>query len=150
MPEYCWVVSQKPSTGADEWRVIEEEKNICESLLQEAFENRKTEFLKDMIQKYFSSQEQNDGIEVVESVWQNGVIIDIRDEQEVKRFPLVVWKGVEVLCIPFFEVKHKFGELDASKNYFLYCGKWMMSRLYALYLKERGYENIGIFQRKRW
>jgi thiamine biosynthesis protein ThiI len=40
----------------------------------------------------------------------------------------------------------KFGDLDQSKNYLLYCDRGIMSRLQALYLNEQGFENVKVYR----
>ena len=35
----------------------------------------------------------------------------------------IILENVEVLSIPFFEINHKFKDLDQSKTYLLYCDK---------------------------
>jgi tRNA uracil 4-sulfurtransferase len=151
MPEYCGVISDKPSTWAKLEKVLEEEVNIKDDILVRAFEHRKTEFVSSIIDKYFHSSWDNleKELEVVSEVWGNDVIVDIREDREKKKFPLNVDTKVDIVDIPFFEINHRFKDLDQSKNYLFYCGKWVLSNLYWLYLKEKLFNDIKVFREKR-
>ena len=46
------MISDKPATGAKLEDILEEEKNISEDILINAFENRKTEYVNEMMEKY--------------------------------------------------------------------------------------------------
>ena len=72
-------------------------------------------------------------VETVTGFGANDAILDIRsiDEQEDK--PLKV-EGVEVVSLPFYKLSTKFGDLDQSKTWLLWCERGVMSRLQALYL----------------
>ena len=143
MPEYCWVISDKPATWATEEQILEEEKNILEEVLNRAFENRKIIKLKEIFEEDFKN---NWEIEKVFLAWENDIIIDIREENDKKKNPLKV-ENVEILEIPFFEINSKFKDLDQTKNYLFYCDKWVLSELHWLYLKELWFENIKIFRK---
>ncbi|STJ17121.1 thiamine biosynthesis protein ThiI [Escherichia coli] len=76
-------------------------------------------------------------VETVNGFGPNDVILDIRsiDEQEDK--PLKV-EGIDVVSLPFYKLSTKFGDLDQSKTWLLWCERGVMSRLQALYLREQG------------
>ncbi|SQC23162.1 thiamine biosynthesis protein thiI [Klebsiella pneumoniae] len=59
-------------------------------------------------------------VETVTGLGANDAILDIRsiDEQEDK--PLKV-EGVEVVSLPFYKLSTKFGDLDQSKTWLLWC-----------------------------
>jgi tRNA uracil 4-sulfurtransferase len=147
MPEYCWVISDKPATWAKLEDILLEEENISEDILINAIEWRKTEFVKEMMEQYKWSE--NIEMEVVFLPWDNEIVIDIREENEVKKKPLIL-EHVEILTIPFFEINHKFKDLDTTKTYLFYCEKWVLSNLHGLYLKEKGYNNIKVFRKIEW
>jgi thiamine biosynthesis protein ThiI len=140
MPEYCGVISDKPATWASLEDIIEEEKNIEDSVLIDAYMNRKMELVKDMLEENF---ERKSEIETVYEIWENEVLIDIREESPHSVSP----KGREaVLEIPFFKINSEFPKLDQTKTYLLYCDKWVLSELHWLYLKENWFENIKIYR----
>lgn len=73
------------------------------------------------------------------------VVLDIRSAEEEDEKPLEL-DGVEVTHIPFFKLATKFGDLDQSKEYLLYCERGVMSRLQALLLIENGYKNVKVYR----
>ncbi len=143
MPEYCWVISDKPATWAKLEDIENEEKNIESKVLENAVENMKIEFVKDMMNIY--DEKSDISIKQVSEVWEKDIIIDIREEQFIEKSPLdnKLWT---ILKIPFFEINNRFKDLDKSKTYLFYCDKWILSNLHSLYLKEKWYNNIKIFR----
>lgn|GEM_PF-1930418 len=144
MPEYCGVISDKPATGARLEVVLEEEQQIAPEVLERAFSSLKVQFVKDIIGEYTSASESE--LDLVLDLSGGDIIIDIREEREKKKFPLIV--DVDIVDIPFFEINHRFKDLDQSKQYLFYCEKGVLSRLYGLYLREKGFNNIKIFRKK--
>ncbi|HAF51200.1 MAG TPA: tRNA 4-thiouridine(8) synthase ThiI, partial [Leclercia adecarboxylata] len=53
---------------------------------------------------------------------------------------------VEVASLPFYKLSTKFGDLDKSKTYLLWCERGVMSRLQALYLREQGFTNVKVYR----
>ena len=143
MPEYCGVISDKPATWAKLEEILAEEENILEEVLIRAVEWRKTEFVKKMMDEYKDKDATE--IDVVFLPWDNEIVVDLREEADVKNKPLKL-ENIEVLEIPFFEINHKFKDLDTSKIYLFYCDKWVLSNLHGLYLKEKEFNNIKIFR----
>jgi len=143
MPEYCAVVSDNPSTKAKEIDIIKEEEKIDLSLLNDAFEKRKTENIKDVLKDDLEELEK--WLEIAFLPAENEVIIDIRESDLIKKSPLIIEK-TEKLEIPFFEINNYFLKLDQSKTYLFYCDKWVLSKLHALYLKEKWFNNIKVFR----
>lgn len=82
--------------------------------------------------------------ELADSNQNNTVILDIRSPEEEEDNPLMI-EDIEVNHIPFFKLLAKFGALDQKKTYLLYCGQGVMSRLHALFLREKGYDNVGVY-----
>jgi thiamine biosynthesis protein ThiI len=143
MPEYCWVISDKPATWAKLEDILAEEENILEEVLIRAVEWRKTEFVRNMMEEYKNKDATE--IEVAFLPWNEEVVIDIREEADIKKNKLIL-ENVEILEIPFFEINYKFKGLDQTKDYLLYCDKWVLSNLHGLYLKENWFDNIKIFR----
>jgi thiamine biosynthesis protein ThiI len=147
MPEYCWVISDKPATWAKLEDIVAEEEKILEEVLIRAVEWRKTEFVRNMMDEYKNKDATE--IDVVFLPWNEEVVIDIREEADIKKDKLVL-ENVDILEIPFFEINHKFKELDQNKDYLLYCDKGVLSNLHGLYLKENWFNNIKIFRPLKW
>lgn len=141
MPEYCWVISDKPSTAAKLEDVLKEEENLSPDLIDNAFNNRKIED----IRRLFDSVNSETEVEIVNEALQNEVIIDIREEEKIKKDPLDYISGNKIE-IPFYDINREFSNLDQSKIYLLFCDKWVLSNLHALYLKDKWYNNVKVLR----
>ncbi len=141
MPEYCWVVSDKPATWARLDKVILEEQKFSLTLLDKAIENKKVEDVSNMLKDINDSWT----IDISYVPWENEVVIDIREVDKIEKEPLLL-DNIEILKIPFFEINHKFAKLDNTKVYLLYCDKWVLSNLHWLYLKEKWFDNVKVYR----
>ncbi|VFT28921.1 tRNA s(4)U8 sulfurtransferase [Pseudomonas aeruginosa] len=56
------------------------------------------------------------------------------------------WEGVEVQALPFYAINSRFKELDANRQYLLYCDKGVMSRLHAHHLLNEGHTNVRVYR----
>ncbi len=142
MPEYCGVISDRPSVWAKVSQVSQEEENFDFSLLDEAIENRSTNRVDDILQHV---QDESDEIEYKNFPTDNDVIIDLRDPDSIKKSKLKV-DGRHVLEIPFYDINNEFSKLDQSKKYLLSCEKWVLSKLHGLYLLEKWFSNVAVFK----
>ncbi|RXJ73105.1 tRNA 4-thiouridine(8) synthase ThiI [Veronia nyctiphanis] len=142
MPEYCGVISRKPTVKAVQEKLdIEEAKFNFDILDQVVYDARITD-IREIATK---SQEQAPEVELVDEIAADHVVLDIRSPEEEDDKPLEI-NGVEITHIPFFKLATKFGDLDQSKVYLLYCDRGIMSRLQALYLRENGFENVKVYR----
>jgi thiamine biosynthesis protein ThiI len=142
MPEYCGIISDKPATWAKLTKVLKEEERFEEALLSQAIENKKVEKVWDIINQV---QTDSDEIEYKNFPTDNDIIIDIREPDTVKKSPFTV-EGREVIQMPFYDVNNEFKNLDQTKDYILYCDKWVMSKLYGLYLLEKWFKNVAVYR----
>lgn len=140
MPEYCGMISVNPTTEARLDKVVKEFEKIDISIINEAFQTRITTDMRDI----FSEETNDSEIEKVREI-SDEILIDIREEDKRLKNPLKLEK-VEILNIPFYDINSRFTKLDQKKNYLFYCDKWVLSELHALYLKEKGFNNIKIFR----
>ncbi|MDC8853171.1 tRNA uracil 4-sulfurtransferase ThiI [Shewanella algae] len=142
MPEYCGVISQKPTVKAVLSKVEAEETKFSEDLLDRIIADAVVmdirEIATDMDTKVTET-------ETVASVGQGEVVLDIRAPEEEESKPLQL-EGVEIVHIPFFKLASAFAELDSSKTYLLYCDRGVMSKLQALYLQEQGHGNVKVYR----
>jgi len=143
MPEYCWVISDKPATGAKLEDILEEEKNILDDVLIKAFEERKTEFVSEMMEKYKIKEEID--LEIAFLPWKGEVVVDLREDLEKNIMPLKL-ENTKIIEIPFFDINSQFKLLDQSKTYLFYCEKGILSKLHGLYLKEKWFNNIKMLK----
>ncbi len=145
MPEYCGVISKKPDVHAKLSAVVEEEKKFNFSILNKAVENAVCTDIKDIGKQ---TDEIVKEVETVTAISDGDVIIDIRSQEEIEDSP-ISFENITILQIPFYKLSTAFGDLDQSKRYLLFCNNGVMSRIHALYLRYKGYENVMIFNRNR-
>jgi tRNA uracil 4-sulfurtransferase len=141
MPEYCGVISKKPTTRAKEERVASEEENFDFSVLDNAIANKRVQ----TIDEVMDDDEPLADVEIFSSPQVNAVILDIRHPDEVDVRPLRL-SGVQVQEIPFFALQNHFEELSSDTRYLLYCDKGVMSRLHAELLVDQGFENVAVYR----
>lgn len=142
MPEYCWVISDKPATWAKLFQVLAEEEKFNTDLLDKAFDNQVSIYTKEILNE---ANLNDTSLNFVSFPNSSDIIIDIREELNFSETPLTL-KTNQIINIPFFDINFEFGKLDNNKTYLLYCDKWILSKLHYLYLKEKWFENIWILK----
>jgi len=142
IPEYCGVISVKPTTHAKRDRVLEAESGLDMSLLEKAIEDAEIQMI-DRVVEVVDHRDVEPPIH--KTVPAQAVVIDIRhpDEQAIKPLNL---PDAEVRSIPFFQLGSQFTTLDPSRTYLLYCDKGMMSRLHASHLQDAGHTNVAVYR----
>lgn len=142
MPEYCGVISVKPTTRAKLDKIVHQESKFDFSVLDEAVNSAVIkpiqEVMKDVEQQYQGE------VPVVRMPVSDEVIVDIRHPDEAEKKPLRV-SGHPVVVMPFFTLDGRWGELETDKIHLLYCGKGVMSRIHASHLLAKGYQNVGVY-----
>ncbi|MDN4502617.1 tRNA uracil 4-sulfurtransferase ThiI [Alteromonadaceae bacterium BrNp21-10] len=142
MPEYCGVISKKPTVKAILGRIQAEEANFDLTLIDTAVANA------DVLDIRRIGQETGEEIKEVETVSEltdGSIVLDIRSNEEHEAAPLII-DNIEVQHLPFFKLATQFGDLDQSKQYFLYCDRGVMSKLQALLLHEEGNQNVFVYR----
>ncbi|PMM41923.1 tRNA uracil 4-sulfurtransferase ThiI [Vibrio splendidus] len=142
MPEYCGVISKKPTIKAKKGKLEAEEAKFNFEVLDQVIENARVMDIRDIEKE---SQEQAPEVEQVQAVAEHAIVLDIRSPDEEDESPLEI-EGVEIKHIPFFKLSTQFGDLDQAKEYLLYCDRGVMSRLQALYLQEQGFHNVKVYR----
>ncbi|WP_394388386.1 tRNA uracil 4-sulfurtransferase ThiI [Shewanella woodyi] len=142
IPEYCGVISQRPTVKAVLSKIEAEELKFSEDLIDRVVEAAEVIDIREIAT---SMDTKITSTETVGDINSGEVIIDVRAPEEEEQSPLEV-EGVEVKAIPFFRLATKFADLDKSKTYLLYCDRGVMSKLQALYLQEQGYENVKVYR----
>lgn len=142
LPEYCGIISKKPTVKAVKAKIDAEELKFDFTLLERVVKEASNIDIRDIAEQ---AEQEVVAIETVTSFADNEVILDIRsiDEQEAR--PLMI-EGAEVFALPFYKLSSQFAKLDQSKIWLLYCDRGVMSRLQALYLHEQGYTNIKVYR----
>jgi len=142
MPEYCGVISKKPTIKAEKFKLEKEETKFDFSILEQVVYDAR---VMDIRAIETESQEQAPEVEMVSELGTDVVVLDIRSSEEEDANPLEI-EGVEVKHLPFFKIATQFGDLDQSKEYLLYCDRGVMSRLQALLLIDNGYKNVKVYR----
>ncbi|MGR6833439.1 tRNA uracil 4-sulfurtransferase ThiI [Aliivibrio wodanis] len=142
MPEYCGVISKKPTIKAEKFKLEKEEAKFDFSILEQVVYDAR---VMDIRAIETESQEQAPEVEMVSELGSEVVVLDIRSSEEEEANPLEI-EGVEVKHLPFFKIATQFGDLDQSKEYLLYCDRGVMSRLQALLLIDNGYKNVKVYR----
>ncbi|MBK1886451.1 MULTISPECIES: tRNA uracil 4-sulfurtransferase ThiI [Marinobacter] len=140
MPEYCGVISQKPTTRARLYRVEADEAEMDPQVLVQAIEAREETLVSDLLDTTTTPED----VELVKTPAVSDVVIDVRHPSEGEQSPLML-TGNEILKIPFYELNRKVPELPANRQYLLYCDRGAMSRMHAVHLKAEGHENIKVY-----
>ena len=144
MPEYCGVISDRPTVKADINFVESEESKIDMSLIDELAEASKWMDIRDIPE---DTKEMIGGdVEITDYAASNEVVVDIRAQDEIDAKPLVTDKPH--LTIPFFKISSVFKDLDQTKTYLLYCDKGVMSKMQAMYLKDQGFQNVKVYRQR--
>ncbi|MGF1747554.1 MULTISPECIES: tRNA uracil 4-sulfurtransferase ThiI [Vibrio] len=142
MPEYCGVISKKPTVKAVKAKLEAEEEKFDFSILEQVVSDARVMDIRDIEKE---SQQQAPEVEQVQAVEEHAIVLDIRSADEEEESPLEI-EGVEVKHLPFFKLGTQFGDLDQTKTYLLYCDRGVMSRLQALYLQEQGFANVKVYR----
>ncbi|OCG38240.1 MULTISPECIES: tRNA uracil 4-sulfurtransferase ThiI [unclassified Gilliamella] len=141
MPEFCGVISKKPTVKAVKEKIEAEEMNFDFTILDKAVAEAENIDIREIAKQ---TDTKIAHVETVTTLSTDHVVIDIRSSEDQEDNPLIL-SDIEVKHIPFYKLATQFGNLDQSKQYLLYCDRGVMSKLQALYLIDQGYNNVKIF-----
>jgi len=141
IPEYCGVISIKPSASVDMCALREEEAKFNFDIIGEAVGRA----VQRPIDKVISDYDSPPAVEKLVLLPARSVVIDIRHPQERGLKPLVAAEH-EILEIPFYKLNKAFETLAPDQRYFLYCEKGVMSQLHAVHLKDIGFANVDVYR----
>ena len=141
MPEYCGVISVKPTTRAKPEKIEREETRFDFSVLDQAISDARIEKIKNVLANSRGVTE----IELVQIPATQDLIVDIRHPQEEELAPLHLTNN-EIVKIPFYELNAKLDTLPKDRNILLYCKKGTMSQLHAENLIQEGFELAKVFK----
>ena len=142
MPEYCGVISKKPTVKAVLEKIEAEEAKIDLSVIDRVV---KASNVKDIRSIAKETEEEVREVESTAALPAGAVVLDIRAPEEEESAPLEL-DTAEVEHLPFYKLATKFGDMDQSKEYFLYCDRGVMSKLQALLLHEHGFANVKVYR----
>ncbi|SDT92812.1 tRNA uracil 4-sulfurtransferase ThiI [Geopseudomonas guangdongensis] len=141
MPEYCGVISVNPTTRAKRYRIEHEEAQFDMAILDRALERAR----KVTIDKVIDELGKDLPIEEVREALPGQIVLDIRHPDAAEDQPLDL-PGIEVQTLPFYAINNHFKELDANRQYLLYCDRGVMSRLHAHHLLSEGHANVRVYR----
>ncbi|MFC3680042.1 tRNA uracil 4-sulfurtransferase ThiI [Bacterioplanoides pacificum] len=141
MPEYCGVISVRPTTVGDLKKVEATEADFNFEVLEQALANARYERIDDVLSAAGSGLED---VELIATPSIDDVIIDIRHPGEAADAPLQLTNN-EVLTIPFYELDNRVADLADDRRYLLYCQKGTMSRIHAHHLNEQKRGQFAVF-----
>lgn len=141
MPEYCAVISDRPTVRAQLKRVEENEKNFDFEVLEQALKNTVVSAIDTLVQGH----NEQPMLPPKHQLVTNDVVIDVRAVSEQQKKPLNI-PGVDILTVPFFKINQQFENFDQTRHYLLYCEKGVMSQLHALHIQDQGFENVGVYR----
>jgi len=141
MPEYCGVISAKPTTRARFEKVAAEEERFDFAVLDQAIENTKIERIQDVLKSKTGIAD----VELVSTPSTDAMIVDIRHPQEEEAAPLHLTNN-EIRKIPFFLLNRELDSLPKDRDILLYCAKGTMSQIHAQELMANGMTNIKVFK----
>ncbi|OUR62531.1 tRNA 4-thiouridine(8) synthase ThiI [Colwellia sp. 39_35_sub15_T18] len=142
IPEYCGVISKKPTVKAVLSKVEAEEGNFDFSILDKVVAETRVFDIRDIGKE---TEAEITAVDLVENISENAIVVDIRSPEEEDEKPLKI-DNIEVKHIPFYKLATQFGDLDMSKDYLLYCDHGVMSKLQALYLIGNGFKNVKVYR----
>lgn len=142
MPEYCGVISKKPTVKAVLAKIEAEEQKIDLSLLDELVAQSDFVDIRDIA---VQTDQEVDAVESVSLLTPGDIVLDIRSPYEEQDNPLDL-ADIEIKHIPFYKLASQFADLDQSRNYYLYCNRGIMSKMQALLLHEHGFNNAKVYR----
>ena len=145
IPEYCAVISDKPTTKARPGRIEREEARFDFAVLDAAVANASIQLITEIpFDKGGSANE----IVVTSERGPKDIVIDIRHESEQGARPPALREAADaqLLHIPFYRLRGDFEKLDQGSRYLLYCERGMISRLHAAHLMDAGFDNVAVLE----
>ena len=141
MPEYCGVISDRPTTKANRKRLERDEFFFDDQVLADAVANRTVM----PVDQIFQSEVGIDQVARVSTPDVDDVVIDIRHPEQEETKPLDLTNN-EIIRIPFYELNSRFAELPQNRRYLLFCDQGTMSALHADHLKAEGHDNVVVYE----
>jgi thiamine biosynthesis protein ThiI len=141
IPEYCGVISQKPTTRAKPERIAREEAFFDFAVLQQAIADSVSTNIDEIAQSGHEACE----VPVLHEIPDGAIVLDIRHPDEEERKPLAI-AGASVQHLPFYQLHKRHAELDRQRQYLLYCERGVMSQLQAQFLRGQGFTQACVYK----
>jgi len=141
MPEYCGVISVKPTTHARRDRVERAEAEFDFAILERAIAARTEEDIESVMEGAVGQI----AVEIFQAPQPGITILDVRHPDQSADRPLRAG-SVPVEAVPFYRLQQFFAQVAPETPYLLYCDKGVMSRLHAELLVERGFTRVAVYR----
>lgn len=141
MPEYCGVISVKPTTHARRDRVEQAEARFDFAILERAIAERTEEDIESVMEGAVG----HIAVETFQAPQPGVTILDVRHPDQSADRPLRAG-SVPVEVVPFYRLQQFFAQVSPETPYLLYCDKGVMSRLHAELLVERGFSRVAVYR----
>ncbi|GMU46769.1 MAG: hypothetical protein AMXMBFR26_15510 [Porticoccaceae bacterium] len=141
MPEYCGVISVRPSTNARRDQVEHAEAQFDFAVLERALATRTEEDIATVLQSGCGEAE----VEVFKAPQPGVPILDIRHPDECERRPLRAGNA-RIEAVPFYRLEPFFRDRPKDSAFLLYCDKGLMSRLHAELLVAQGFSRVAVYR----
>ena len=142
VPEYCGLLSRRPSTGARLQDLRRFEAVLPEGLVEHAVSMARMT----PASEPWPGDEPVPEVETLSAPLADSVIIDLRPPEACAAKPLRHCGTATVLPIPFYELDSKRDALDKDRHYLLYCEQGMISRAHATRLFAAGYDKVKVYR----
>ncbi len=143
IPEYCAVISKRPTIRAKLFEVEAQEAKLSANVLNEALQNAVYQPITEVPNDLASRQVAKELLPEQPKPASGVVVLDVRPPDEVADNPLSI-DSIEVQAMPFYRLHSGFASLDQQREYWLYCDKGVMSQLQALNLRDAGFDNVRV------
>ncbi|SMF22271.1 [ThiS-adenylate] sulfurtransferase [Alteromonadaceae bacterium Bs31] len=141
IPEYCGVISVKPSSKVNRKKLLAQEADFDMQILEDAIASTRMQPIDAVMEDLQQTEYQ---VEEVAEPQAKDAIIDIRHPTEAENKALQT--ASEVLVIPFYRLSSAFPKLDPARRYLLYCDRGVMSNLHAAHLQDAGLRNVAVYR----
>ncbi|MCO4322695.1 tRNA uracil 4-sulfurtransferase ThiI [Aliidiomarina quisquiliarum] len=146
IPEYCGVISKKPTVKAKRGVVHAAEAGITDVMIEHAVNTAPVRDIRDVHENPCTFMPTI--IKCAEELPEGALVVDIRSPEEEDDAPLQL-DGMEVEHIPFFKLARAMQGKATERTYVLYCQQGVMSRLQAISLKDQGFANLAVYEPTR-
>ncbi|MCV6614376.1 MAG: tRNA 4-thiouridine(8) synthase ThiI [Cellvibrionaceae bacterium] len=140
MPEYCGVISNRPTVKARMDDVLAQEARFDFGVLEAAVAACRVQQIDEVMADLENPAAE---LELIRELPAGALVIDIRHPEEEERAPLAL-PSEQLLKIPFYSLSSRFASLPEAA-YYLYCDKGILSRLHAGHLLDQGHQ-VGVYQ----
>jgi len=143
IPEYCAVISKRPTTRAKLHEVEAAEARLSQAVMADALAMASYQPITEIPADLAARAVAADLLPASASFTEQVVVLDVRAPDEVDNAPLRL-SQVDVVPMPFYRLHSGFAALDQSREYWLYCDKGVMSQLQAQNLRDAGFDNVRV------